>query len=129
MTSAHEPPFVQEHLDRGADRLGIQVYPAFDSPSAPALLIFPAMGTPARFYRPLAQALEQAGFGVAAVDLRGNGSSTPRPSRMSTYGYDELADDVGTVLEAMAPRIAGRRVFLLGHSWGGSVITQAGDNE
>jgi predicted alpha/beta hydrolase len=77
------------------------------------------MGTPARFYRPLANRLGQAGLAVVVVDLRGVGSSTPPPSRASRYGYADLAGDVGAVLDALKPRLDGRRRYLLGHSLGG----------
>src|SRR5690606_6758740 len=60
-----------------------------------------------------------AGLAVAVVDLRGTGASTPPASRRSRYGYAELTDDVGAVLEHLKPRRDGRRVLLLGHSLGG----------
>jgi len=110
--------YVQEYLDRGSDRLGLHVYPD-PGGDAPVVIIWPAMGTPARFYRPLAQKLGEAGLAVVAVDLRGTGSSTPVPSRSSRYGYGEIADDVGAVLDALKPRLEGRKRYLLGHSLGG----------
>src|SRR5262249_21023261 len=77
------------------------------------------MGVPARYYRPFAGQLRAAGLAVAVADLRGTGASTPTPSRHSRYGYADLADDVGAVLEHLGPRLEGRRVVLLGHSVGG----------
>lgn len=103
-------------IDRGTDQLAVHTFPAPD-PVAPVVVIWPAMGTPARFYRRFAAELFAAGFAPIAIDLRGNGSSTPRPSRASRYGYLELAGDVGAVLEAL--KLDGRRVYLLGHSLGG----------
>jgi len=110
--------YVQEYVDRGTDRLGLHVYPDPGN-EAPVVIVWPAMGTPARFYRPLANRLGQAGLAVVVVDLRGVGSSTPAPSRASRYGYADLADDVGAVLDALKPRLDGRRRYLLGHSLGG----------
>lgn len=111
-------PYVQEYVDRGTDRLGLHVYPD-PGGDAPAVIIWPAMGTPARYYRPLASALGEQGVAVTVVDLRGTGSSTPAPSRASGYGYADIADDVGAVLDALKPRLDGRRRYLLGHSLGG----------
>jgi predicted alpha/beta hydrolase len=108
----------QEYVDRGTDRLGLHVYPD-PGGEAPVVIVFPAMGTPARYYRPLAARLGEAGLAVVVVDLRGVGSSTPAPSRASRYGYADLAGDVGAVLEALKPRLDGRRRYLLGHSLGG----------
>jgi len=110
--------FVQEYLDRGTDRLGLHVYPD-PGPDAPAVVIWPAMGTPARFYRPFAQKLGEAGIAVVVADLRGTGSSTPVPSRSSRYGYADIAGDVGAVLDSLKPRLDGRKRYLLGHSLGG----------
>jgi len=111
--------YTQEFVDRGSDRLGLHVYPESDTPDAPLIVVFPAMGVPARYYRPLAAALSAAGLQPVVADLRGTGSSTPPPDRHSRYGYGELADDVGAVLDALRPRRAGRRTILLGHSLGG----------
>ncbi len=111
--------YVQEFVDRGGDRLGLHVYP--DTPGAPVVLIWPAMGVPARYYRLFAGKLTEAGLSVMVVELRGTGSSTPKPSRRSRYGYPELTEDVGAVLDAVKPRTDGRRLILLGHSLGGQV--------
>jgi predicted alpha/beta hydrolase len=85
------------------------------------VVIWPAMGVPARYYRPFAQQLGIQGLSVVVVDLRGTGSSTPRPSRRSRYGYAELTADVAAVLDALKPRTDTRPVILLGHSLGGQL--------
>ncbi|MEV0455465.1 alpha/beta hydrolase family protein [Catellatospora methionotrophica] len=111
---------MQLTVDRGSDRLGVQLHPAQD-PAAPLIVVFPAMGVPAGYYTRFAHALNAAGLGVAVADLRGTGTSAPPPSRASRYGYPELADDVDAVLDALAEHRAGRRTILLGHSLGGQV--------
>jgi predicted alpha/beta hydrolase len=110
----------QDYLDRAGDRLGLHVYPEPDGPdAAPVVVIWPAMGVRARYYRPLAQALRDCGLAVVVVDLRGTGESTPQASRASRHGYAELVADVGAVLDALKPRLDGRTRLLLGHSLGG----------
>ncbi|MBX6354877.1 MAG: alpha/beta fold hydrolase [Micromonosporaceae bacterium] len=109
--------YAQEWVDRGTDRLGLHVYP--DPGEGPFVVVFPAMGVPARYYRPFAADLLRVGLAVAVTDLRGTGSSTPRPSRSSRYGYAELVADVGAVLDTLKPHTDGRPVLLLGHSLGG----------
>jgi len=111
--------YAQEYVDRGVDRIGLQVYPEPDAPDAPAVVIWPAMGVPARYYRPFAAELRSAGLAVFVADLRGTGASSPRPSRSSRYGYAELVADVGAIQEALKPRLDGRPCLLLGHSLGG----------
>ncbi|GAA1744474.1 alpha/beta fold hydrolase [Luedemannella helvata] len=109
--------YVQEYLDRGTDRLGLHHYAAPDADTV--ALLWPAMGTPAGYYRPFAASLVAAGVEVVVADLRGTGSSTPRPSRASRYGMAELVDDVGAVRDWLAPSLAGRRLVMVGHSLGG----------
>ncbi|MEH0935771.1 alpha/beta hydrolase family protein [Micromonospora psammae] len=115
-----EPEYSQEFVDVDGARIGIQVHPEPDGPpGAPVVVLWPAMGVRARYYRPFAAALRAAGLAVVVADLRGTGASTPRPGRASRYGYAELAGDVGAVLEALKPRLDGRTRLLLGHSLGG----------
>jgi predicted alpha/beta hydrolase len=107
-------------VDRGSDRLALHVYPdPFGGEDAPVVIVWPAMGVPARYYRPFVEQLGRAGLGAVVVDLRGTGSSTPPASRRSRYGYAEIAADVGAVLEELKPRLRARRTLLLGHSLGG----------
>jgi predicted alpha/beta hydrolase len=109
--------YAQEWVDRGTDRLGLHIYP--DPGDRPLVVVWPAMGVPARYYRPFAADLLSAGLAVVVADLRGTGSSTPRPSRSSRYGYAKLVADVGAVLDALKLSTDGRPVLLLGHSLGG----------
>src|SRR5215831_10263881 len=52
----------------------LRVWPAAD-PAAPVLLILPAMAVKAKFYRPVAAALNARGLSCATVDLRAQGES------------------------------------------------------
>jgi predicted alpha/beta hydrolase len=108
-----------EYVDRGTDRLALHVYP--DPGDGPAVLLFPAMGVVARYYRPFAELLHGHGFAVAVADLRGQGASTPPPSRASRHGYAELVADVAAVREALKSRLDGRPLLLAGHSLGGQI--------
>lgn len=111
--------YLQEYVDRGTDQLGLQVYPIPDDPGAAAVVVWPAMGVPAKYYRPFARELAAAGLAVVVADLRGTGASTPPPSRRSRYGLAELVEDVAAVQEALKSRVDGRTTLLLGHSLGG----------
>ncbi|MGW3784282.1 alpha/beta hydrolase family protein [Micromonospora chokoriensis] len=115
-----DPEYAQEFVDVDGGRLGVQVYPEpTGTTDAPVVLIWPAMGVRARYYRPFAAELRAAGLAVVVADLRGTGTSTPAPSRADRYGYSELAGDVDAVLAALKPRLDGRRRLLVGHSLGG----------
>ncbi|AYF28646.1 alpha/beta hydrolase [Micromonospora tulbaghiae] len=114
--------YTQEYVDVDGARIGVQVYPEpAGPPGAPVVLIWPAMGVRARYYRPFAAALRDAGLAVIVADLRGTGESTPAPSRACRYGYQEMAADIGAVLDALKSRLDGRTRLLLGHSLGGQV--------
>jgi predicted alpha/beta hydrolase len=114
-----EDPTIETLARPSGDVLALHGYP--DDGAGPLAVILPAMGVPARYYRPFARELGAAGFAVTAVDLRGNGSSTPRPARATRYGYADLADDVGAVCDTLESRRAGRPLLLVGHSLGGQV--------
>jgi predicted alpha/beta hydrolase len=109
----------QTFVDVGSDRIGLQRYPGVPGGADTLAVLWPAMGVPARYYRPFAEHLVEAGIAVVVADLRGTGASTPVPSRASRYGYAELAGDVGAVLEALKPQRDQRRTVLIGHSLGG----------
>jgi predicted alpha/beta hydrolase len=112
-------PTVETLTRPSGDALALHHYP--DGGTGPLAVILPAMGVPARYYKPFAAELGAAGLAVTAVDLRGNGASTPTPARATRYGYADLADDIGAVRAALEARRAGRPLLLVGHSLGGQV--------
>ncbi|MDG4832250.1 alpha/beta fold hydrolase [Solwaraspora sp. WMMD1047] len=118
---APDPPPRQEFVDRpDGNRIGVQIYPEpAGVTGGPVVVIWPAMGVRASYYRPLAAALRAAGLAVAVADLRGTGTSTPTPGRRTRYGYAELTDDIGAVQEHLTGWATGRPRLLLGHSLGG----------
>lgn len=61
-------------------------------PSQPraSLLWLPALGVAARHYIPLADALAAKGVAVFLQEMRGNGSSSLRPSREMDWGYRQI---------------------------------------
>lgn len=106
-------------LDRAATTLRARL--AAD-PTAPAILVLPAMGVAASYYDRLLDALAACGVTAACADLRGIGASTVRASRATDFGYDVLVSDAAAAalaLRAAAPRA--RALHLLGHSLGGHV--------
>lgn len=116
------PDYTQEWLDHGGARLGFHSYPEPDHDAAsPVVVVLPAMGVPAGYYRRFAMALRAEGLAVVVADHRGTGASTPPAGRGCTYGYAELVDDVGALLDELRPRFEGRTTVLLGHSMGGQL--------
>ena len=87
-----------------------------------AFLLLPAMGTPARYYRPFAESCATIGYHVFLPELPGAGSSMPRPSRNLDYGYPELVNDWAVPLvNGLRDRFGRLPLVLLGHSLGAHV--------
>ncbi len=89
--------------------------------SAPAVLVLPAMGVGARYYRPLTEALAQAGVDALAVELRGHEEDGLPVGRGRDHGYLDVVADVEQALAVLVERRGGAPVHLLGHSFGGQV--------
>jgi alpha-beta hydrolase superfamily lysophospholipase len=75
-------------------------------------------------YRRFAEiASERSDFDVIAVDFRGHGRSPGR--RGVVRRYDELTDDLSSVVKWASREAAGVNCFVLGHSNGGQVALRA----
>lgn len=92
---------------------------------APAVLILPAMGTPARYYRAFARQLHAEGLTALTVDMRGQGESTPRVTDADAvdHGYRTIVEqDIVAVIEAIRAELGPEPpLYLLGHSMGGQL--------
>ena len=99
---------------------GEQPIVVYDSPSAraPTVLVAPALGIEAGYYRRLCEQLAESGVNAAVVDQPGAGASPVRAARGVEWGYDDLAEHYRSALAALAD--AGYEgIHLLGHSIGG----------
>ncbi len=120
-TKAGPFPVLAEPVAPDGARLVVRVH-ARPDPTAPVVVVLPAMGTPARHYTPLARALHRRGATVVTVDPRGHGESVPVPARGVRFGYRELVEhDIGAVLDAVARAFPGAPRLILGHSLGGQL--------
>lgn len=66
-------------------------------------------------------AIAQAGYRVAAMDVRGYGGSS-RPHAVAAYRLEALASDCLAVARALSP---GDPVILVGHDWGAPIVWTA----
>ena len=85
-----------------------------------AVLLVPAMATPASFYRSLAGWLAEAGFLTLTFDFRGMGG--PAELRAEKGDILRWAGDAASALEALVRRADGLPVTWIGHSLGGQVL-------
>jgi acetyl esterase/lipase len=97
----------------GEARLRVRTVGPPEGPLVVLLHGFPEHGFT---FRHLAPALARSGYRAAMVDQRGCGESSC-PSRVESYGKDQLADDVVAVIRALGRE----RAHVVGHDWGGIV--------
>lgn len=98
----------------------LTLFPA--SSDKAVVLLMPAMGVRASFYRPFAQSLAQAGWHCATADLRGVGESSLRARKGARFGYREMVElDWPANLQRLRERFPGLPVYLFGHSLGGQL--------
>jgi pimeloyl-ACP methyl ester carboxylesterase len=106
MTTTRETPAKQpSFLARPEGRIAYDVAGA-----GPLVLLVPGMGDLRGTYRFLAPALEQAGYRVACVDLRGHGDSDVS---FSSYGDKGTAGDIVALIEEL-----GGPAVVVGNSMG-----------
>ncbi|GAA3442794.1 alpha/beta fold hydrolase [Planomonospora venezuelensis] len=87
---------------------------------APIVLCLPAMGVRASYYTAVAAELAARGHTAVLADLRGNGGSSVRPSRSTTFGYAEMLEtELPEIVDALRREFGAERVTLFGHSLGG----------
>lgn len=104
--------WIMDHLQRGDDTVALHRYGSH----GPQILMLPALGVDAGYYRPFAQELIERGMQVAVLDWRGHGDSTPAVSRASDHGYADLIGDVDAAVDHL-----GGEVTVIGHSLGGQI--------
>jgi predicted alpha/beta hydrolase len=85
------------------------------------LLWLPALGTPAKFYRPLAILLQTHGVAISVLEWRGEGESPLIPSRECDFGIDDILSDACKSYRALVAMHPDREVLVCGHSLGGHI--------
>lgn len=90
-------------------------------PPRGAVIVAPAMATPASYYAPFATWLAQSGFLALTYDYRGMGSVEDLRAAHDT-SLLQWAGDAARALETLLDRAAGLPVTYLGHSMGAQVL-------
>ena len=93
-------------------------------PEPRAVLLFMcALGVEARYYGPFGEAMAAEGLALAMCDLRGNGTSSLRPSRSTDFGYREIVElDIPAAFEVVRKQMPGVPLYAGGHSLGGQLM-------
>ncbi len=106
--------------DDGTRLAGRQFEP--DGKALGAVLILPAMATPARFYAPLASWLAEQGYLVTTFDYRGYGDSLQGSMRDVDADVVAWAGDAAAALDDTLENSAGLPATVIGHSLGGQFL-------
>jgi predicted alpha/beta hydrolase len=113
-------PIAARRLD--GSTLTMIAYAPPDPTGRGPLVIMPAMGVAARFYRDLAQGFAAGGRPVVIGELRGHGDSGVTAGRGVDFGYREMIEeDWPLALLAARRQWPERAPVLLGHSLGGQL--------
>ncbi len=75
-------------------------------------------------YKECFRRLAQAGYYVHAFDCRGHGQSDGR--RGYCESFQQFDDDLTTFLDRVRPQVGSKKLFALGHSNGGLIVTHWG---
>ncbi|MCR9162484.1 MAG: alpha/beta fold hydrolase [Nannocystaceae bacterium] len=86
-----------------------------------AVLVAPALGVRASYYRTLCEALRARGFATVSVDLPGQGRSPARADRRTDWGYGAVVEHYAAALRALHDATPTLGKLLVGHSIGGQV--------
>ena len=103
--------------DGSHNQLSLDLHPG----TGPVLVVLPALGMRASYYRPLQTELSQSKISSVLVDWRGHGHSSLRPGRKKDWGYEQLVKDTQFVLEKVSSMVGNRPLIILGHSLGGQI--------
>ena len=104
--------------------LGITTFKAKNQ-AAPTLILHPAFGVKATYYKHFAKALSEKGITVVTADLRGHGLSAVRPDKENNYGFLVMINDLKTVADYLKQEKPNSKIYILGHSLGGQVASLA----
>ncbi|MDQ3395225.1 MAG: alpha/beta fold hydrolase, partial [Bacteroidota bacterium] len=96
----------------------ISIYNASNK-AAPIIVCLPAMGVRARYFEPLAEALNKSGFHAITVEWSGLGNSSLRASRQVDFGLSDHVEDLKEVMDIINKIFPDHQKILLGHSLGG----------
>ena len=92
-----------------------------DEIGAPTVILYPAMGVRASYYKDFASRLSSVGIHCITIDWRGYGKSNVRPSRKINHGFQVLINDMNEVVDYTRHTFPNSKIYLTGHSLGGQI--------
>lgn len=84
-----------------------------------SVIILPAMGVRASFYRTFAHSLMDFDMAACVMEYRGLGDSRLRAGWKTDFGYKEHQEDVAALILRVKAEYPDQPVYIAGHSFGG----------
>lgn len=115
-----EPELLPLNLADGS-KTAISIFTSISAnPLTPVIILLPAMGVRAAYYKTFAQQITDKGYHIVSADLRGLGHSSVRPSRKNDFGYKEIINiDLPVIVATVQERFVNHPIYMMGHSLGG----------
>lgn len=111
-----------EAVSKSGVRVPVRFFPA--SNSSPKVVLLPALGVPAGFYRRLGEGLAAHGVSVLLMEQRGHGKSPYRAGKGADFGFQAyLEEDIPAALAWLAKAQPSGPLYLGGHSLGGHMAS------
>ena len=107
----------EEILSADGTKVPYTVYGLNDSKAS--VIILPAMGVRASFYRTFAHSLIDFDLTSCVMEYRGLGDSSLRAGWRTDFGYRQHQEDVAALIIKMKQEYPDRPIYIAGHSFGG----------
>jgi len=93
-----------------------------ENKQAAVVIIFPALGVKANYYRHYAAALAKQNIHAITVDHRGHGHSNIRANRENNFGYrEQVEEEYLAVVKKAKSLFHESKIIVMGHSIGGQM--------
>lgn len=116
-TNGVESAMPQEILSADGTKVPYTVYGSSEAKAN--VILLPAMGVRASFYRTLANSLMDFDLTSYVMEYRGLGDSSLRAGWRTDFGYKQHQEDVAALIARVKQDCPGRPIYIAGHSMGG----------
>jgi predicted alpha/beta hydrolase len=116
-----KPEIVAISFEDGSSN-SVNVFHSSEESAKSVIVIFPALGVKAAYYRHYAADISKQAMHVVTVDHRGHGNSSERASRKNNFGYKEQVEmEYPEIIKRVKEKFPGKKIVVMGHSLGGQM--------
>ncbi|MES2621626.1 MAG: alpha/beta fold hydrolase [Bacteroidota bacterium] len=100
----------------------INIFRSHTASAQTVIVIFPAMGVKANYYRHYASEVSKQDVHVVTIDHRGYGHSSVKPSGKENFGYKEQVEmEYPEIINKVKELFPSQKLVVMGHSLGGQM--------